>query len=517
MPRAEQGRGLRAVVFLDTVGSTQIAAALGDERWQTLLRRELQILRGLLKERSGREVDVAGDGLFALFDEPAAAVRFAASAAEAVREIGVEIRAGVHFGEVEFSDGHPAGIVVHTGARAMGLGEAGQVIVTQTVRDLVTGGHLRFTDHGTHELKGIPGSWSLHRLTEIDREQVAPPLDEQEASSRREQASEPTPLVKRRTFLAVVGAAAVAGSVATYLVTRKEETGPTTVLGGHRVFRYDVAADDLTMLPAVFGSTGVDFFPSIAVGEGGVWTGDFYLHHIDPDDGSVADPIPLSSGNSDFVVALTTGFDDVWAVTSRGLHRIDPGDDEELRFRPLPIGGFQAAIVTGFESVWVALLDGGLIRLEPTGELRIIEELRVGQVLSGVVKARDAIWVSDEFGELIPVDPEGNRVGRGVLIGGGPKALAATEDRLWAVNPDSHDLIVMDFETRTPSPIDVGGEPIDLATGLESVWVADLQGRLIQVDAGTRQIVKKTDVEGPVAAVAVDEAAGVVWLRTTHR
>ena len=157
MPRAEQGRGLRAVVFLDTVGSTQIASELGDERWQTLLRRELQILRGLLKESGGREVDVAGDGLFALFDEPAAAVRFAASAVEAVREIGVEVRAGVHFGEVEFSDGHPAGIVVHTGARAMSIGDAGQVIVTQTLRDLVSGGRLRFVDRGTHELKGIPG------------------------------------------------------------------------------------------------------------------------------------------------------------------------------------------------------------------------------------------------------------------------------------------------------------------------------------------------------------------------
>lgn len=110
---------MRAVVFLDTVGSTQIASELGDERWQTLLRRELKILRRLLKESDGREVDVAGDGLFALFDEPAAAVRFAASAVEAVREIGVEVRAGVHFGEVEISEGHPAGIVVHTGARAM--------------------------------------------------------------------------------------------------------------------------------------------------------------------------------------------------------------------------------------------------------------------------------------------------------------------------------------------------------------------------------------------------------------
>ena len=106
-------------MFIDTVGSTRIAAELGDERWQVLLRRELAILRRLLKERGGREVDVAGDGLFAIFQEPARGVHFAAEAALAVRELGLEIRAGVHFGECEFSEGHPGGIVVHTGARAM--------------------------------------------------------------------------------------------------------------------------------------------------------------------------------------------------------------------------------------------------------------------------------------------------------------------------------------------------------------------------------------------------------------
>jgi class 3 adenylate cyclase len=104
------------VVFVDTVGSTPIATSLGDQRWQELLRRELAILRKLLKARGGEEVDTAGDGLFALFKEPAPAIRFAVAACQAVRTIGLEIRAGVHFGEVEFSDGRPGGIVVHTGA-----------------------------------------------------------------------------------------------------------------------------------------------------------------------------------------------------------------------------------------------------------------------------------------------------------------------------------------------------------------------------------------------------------------
>lgn len=149
MRRAEQGPRLASGGVPGHRRLDAVASELGDERWQTLLRRELQILRRLLKERGGREVDVAGDGLFALFREPAPAIRFAASACQAVRGIGLEIRAGVHFGEVEFSDGRPGGIVVHTGARAMSVGGAGEVVATQGVRDLLTGGGLVFADHRT--------------------------------------------------------------------------------------------------------------------------------------------------------------------------------------------------------------------------------------------------------------------------------------------------------------------------------------------------------------------------------
>jgi class 3 adenylate cyclase len=212
MRRTEHGRSLQTVLFLDTVGSTSIAAELGDEHWQVLLRRELAILRHLLKERGGREVDAAGDGLFALFREPAKAVLFAADATVAVRELGLEIRAGVHFGECEFSEGHPGGIVVHTGARTMSTGGPGEVIVTQTVRDLVTGGSLRFAGHGVHELKGVPGTWPLFMLTGIDDETVAPPLPEEEAVARRRGAAARPPVVRRRTFLGGIVAAVVVSS-----------------------------------------------------------------------------------------------------------------------------------------------------------------------------------------------------------------------------------------------------------------------------------------------------------------
>ena len=251
MPRTQQGRGLRAVVFLDTVGSTRVAAELWDERWQVLLRRELAILRRLLKERGGREVDAAGDGLFALFLEPARAVQFAAEAALVVRELGLEIRAGVHFGECEFSEGHPGGIVVHTGARTMSTGGPGEVIVTQTVHDLVTGGNLRFAGHGVHELKGVPGTWPLFSLTGIDDDIVTAPLSEEEAASRRREAAARPPVVRRRAFLAGIVTALVASAAATYLLTREVDHLPTPPSGLNRLIRFDLSTGAMTMMPYI--------------------------------------------------------------------------------------------------------------------------------------------------------------------------------------------------------------------------------------------------------------------------
>jgi class 3 adenylate cyclase len=515
MRRAPHGRALRAVVFLDTVGSTKIAAALGDERWQTLLRRELQILRKLLKARGGEEVDVAGDGLFAVFREPAPAVRYAASACEAVREIGLEIRAGVHFGEVEFADGRPAGMTVHTGARAMGLAGAGEVIVTQGVHDLLTGGHLGFEGQGTHELKGVPGSWALFRLTEVDDGPIDPPLTEKEAAERLRVWSESPPLVKRRAFLAATGAATLAVVGGVYFLRREPATSaqqppPRT----NRIFRYDLANNDLTMLSATFPD-GVDD-PCIAVGEGAVWTGDFYLHHVDPQDGSVREPISLVRANSDFVLAITTGFNDVWVVTPSGLTRIDAGDDQELDFRPLLLNGYQSSLVTAFDSVWVADAGGTVARVDPSNGLPLVRRWRVDGLPSGIVKAQDEIWISDGFGALIPIDPDLDRLEKPVQIAASPEALAATDDRLWATDPAGN-VIVVDIESRTPrETIPVGGRPADVVAGLGAVWVADLEGRIVRIDTAQMRTDLSRSVGAPVAGLAIDEDAGLIWLRTTH-
>jgi pimeloyl-ACP methyl ester carboxylesterase/class 3 adenylate cyclase len=161
---AELERSLATVLFTDVVGSTQKAADLGDRGWKELLEEHHRRIRGQLARFRGVEVDTAGDGFFATFDGPARAVRCASSIVDAVAPLGIEVRAGVHTGEVEMIDGKAGGMAVVIGARVGALADASEVLVTQTVKDLVAGSGLVFVEAGEHELKGVPDRWHLYRV-----------------------------------------------------------------------------------------------------------------------------------------------------------------------------------------------------------------------------------------------------------------------------------------------------------------------------------------------------------------
>jgi len=157
-------RVLATVLFTDVVSSTERAAALGDRAWKSLLDRHDEALRDVLARHGGVEVDTTGDGMLSTFDSPARAVRCASEMIEATKAIGLEIRAGVHTGEVERRGDDVAGIAVHIGARVAALAGAGEVLVSGTVPPLVVGSGLDFADRGEHELKGVPGTWRLFAL-----------------------------------------------------------------------------------------------------------------------------------------------------------------------------------------------------------------------------------------------------------------------------------------------------------------------------------------------------------------
>jgi class 3 adenylate cyclase len=165
-PPPRHDRVLATVLFTDIVGSTDTAARIGDQDWRELLERHHRILRSFIQRFGGREVHTAGDGFLVTFDSPRRAIECARAAAEAVRATGMEIRAGVHTGEIELSQGDVQGIAVHIGARISGLAGPGEIFVSSTVKDLVAGSGIRFENRGEHRLKGVPGEWRVFAVSD---------------------------------------------------------------------------------------------------------------------------------------------------------------------------------------------------------------------------------------------------------------------------------------------------------------------------------------------------------------
>jgi pimeloyl-ACP methyl ester carboxylesterase len=165
-PPPEPDRVLATVLFTDIVGSTERATELGDRRWRELLERHHDLVRRQLERFQGREVDTAGDGFLAAFDGPARGIRCARAIGAAIGELGLDIRAGLHTGECELLVGKVAGVAVHTGARVAARAGPGEVLVSQTVKDLVAGSGIEFEDRGVHELKGVPGAWRLYAVAD---------------------------------------------------------------------------------------------------------------------------------------------------------------------------------------------------------------------------------------------------------------------------------------------------------------------------------------------------------------
>jgi class 3 adenylate cyclase/pimeloyl-ACP methyl ester carboxylesterase len=158
---------LATMLFTDIVGSTERAADLGDRSWRDLLQRHHALVRRELTRYRGEEKDTAGDGFFATFDGPARAIRCAHAIVDGVHELGLEVRAGVHTGECEVHENKVAGLAVVIGARVAGLAGGGEVLVSQTVKDLVAGAGVDFEERGEHELKGVPGSWRLYSVADV--------------------------------------------------------------------------------------------------------------------------------------------------------------------------------------------------------------------------------------------------------------------------------------------------------------------------------------------------------------
>jgi class 3 adenylate cyclase/alpha-beta hydrolase superfamily lysophospholipase len=162
-PEVEVDRILTTLLFTDIVGSTERAAAMGDQAWRSLLDAHDRTVREQLRRFRGKEINTTGDGFLASFDGPARAIRCALAMAEATRALGMDLHLGLHTGECEVRGDDLGGLAVHIAARVSSLAEPGEVLVSSTVKDLVAGSRIEFVDRGERELKGVPGTWKLYR------------------------------------------------------------------------------------------------------------------------------------------------------------------------------------------------------------------------------------------------------------------------------------------------------------------------------------------------------------------
>jgi class 3 adenylate cyclase len=213
MPSADRGTLLATLMFTDIVQSSGVAEELGDRRWRELLARHHALVRRELKRFNGRELDTAGDGFFAAFTRPADGLRCAAAIIDGVRELGVEIRVGLHVGEAEVFGSKLSGMTVHIAARTMAAAGPGEIVITGVLRDLVPGAGFRLEDRGIHQLKGVPGEWRLYQVTTIDDHAQQTPPDAETARERRDRIQAPRLPRRVRRPLVASGAAALAALV----------------------------------------------------------------------------------------------------------------------------------------------------------------------------------------------------------------------------------------------------------------------------------------------------------------
>jgi len=505
-----------AVLFTDIVGSTAIAAEMGNTRWVELTARHHRIIRRQLGRFGGREIDTAGDGFFVTFERPADAIRCAVAATEAVRELGIEIRAGVGFGELESAGGKPGGLVVNTAARVMSVGGPGEVLVPASVREIVSGAGITFAEHGVHRLKGLDGEFRLSSVTGVDGAEVAPPLEEEQAAARRRDIF---PARAKRTALIagiVVGVVAV-GAVVWFLLGGGPGEPPATP-GPLRsaVAMIDPETGHVGASVPIGGADNrfrdalrfVDH--PMVVGEGGVWLlAAPHLLHIDPLHADVrSDRIEVGVGTSQTIDA---GFGSIWVLTDRTLFRVHPGTDEIEPFLVLPLASGIAtyALALG-DQIWVGDSDGTIVRIDPSTESR--EQAETGLNVGKMAVTDNGLWVADILlGELIRVDRDRLLPTEDLIeIGGSIDQLSGDGDDLWILDTQVGLLTRVDTVSHAVRSTRIGDHPTDMAVGRGEVWIGDEDGSLYRVDTTTLGV-EEFPVGAEVLAVDVDRGTGAVW------
>jgi len=516
------------VLFLDVVGSTALATELGDTRWRVVLTSFRAAVRHELKRHGGREQDTSGDGFFATFAEPVQALRGAAAITAAVQQIGLDVRSGIHTGEVEEVDGTVGGIGVHIGARAMALAGPAEVMVTSTVKELVAGSGATFDDDGEHELKGVEGRWRMHRLRSIDIA-LPPPLAPEVAA---ELLAGLAPGTRRRRWVLVaaaavlLAAAAVAGGI---FATR----GSSTPAGKITLLQFDPRSGDVVRTVRD-GTLGCPCGANLFAVDGTLWeragvNGDQVVVR-DMSSGRVQRVTQAPVGSIDGAV----GFGSIWMLRSvvvakgaygvptiNGVQRLD-----ELSGRPVARiqlkGDLEnGTIVVGDGAVWVLQSDGTLDRIDPATN-RVTGRFATGAIETSILLPTGGnVWICEcEYHEVLRYD---TRTRHGTTFHFDEQPWHLVEIRtprgptLWLMDQQGATLTQINPQTGKPKqPLGLNGHPTQAVQLGDSIWVAagafvdriKLRGR------------ERTSIPLPngvhATGIAADPATGRLWVNNSY-
>jgi peptide/nickel transport system substrate-binding protein len=452
----------------DIVGSTEHAAELGDSAWRELVQQHHGLVRAALRRHGGREIDTAGDGFFAIFDAPAAAVECALEIASGVKGLGLEIRAGLHVGEVEQLGRKVGGLAVPIAARIMALAGAGEVLVSATVRELVTGAGLRFEDRGTHVLKGVPEEWRVYRALPVQAGEVSAG----DAASRRSAAvrrARARPIWQRHPRAVGIGTLTLTGVVA---------------------------------------ASGLLFWqpwlpPALAAIE------DDAVGVIDGARGVITDSIKVDQRPGGIVVAGEAAW-----VTNTGSNTVSLIDAAtQVVRRVIDVGAAPLGIAAVGESIWVANSGARTLTRINAATSRVVDTVTVGNGPVAVAGGGGALWVANlSDSTVMRLDPASGAVVATIPVAAGPAALAADATSVWVLSADAASVTHLDGSTGAAlgPPIALSNRPSAMALGAGSLWIAGADGSLTRVDPSNQRVVAAVDVGGSIAALAVTDSD--VWI-----
>jgi YVTN family beta-propeller protein len=525
--RHGSGRFLTTVLFVDIVGSTDLASAIGDAAWQSLLRRYYAAVRDLLKRFGGREIDTAGDGLFAAFDAPADAITCALAIRDAATPLGIQTRAGLHMGEAQTIEGKVGGIAVHIGARIAGAAGPGEVLVSGTVKDLVTGSRIRFEDRGETALKGIAEPWHLFLALPPLAESPTPSVQPGTAADRTGVRRWPAFLGSTRNrvvVIAAIGIVLVATTVTGWLASSTPPPSPPpTTVPPQSPAPISVLADSVGRMDdsgRIVATVRVGAEPdSLALGAGSAWatdTTDNTVTRLDASASTVIQRIPVG----DSPAGIAFGFGAVWVANSgdRTVSRIDPTTNQVVAV--IPVGTAPTGIATDDRWVWVTnRLDHTLSRIDPDDGSA--ETFNAGATPLGVATAAGSVWVADgDTSLVIQVDAQSGAVRAQVPVGNGPSAIAATPqgDAVWVVNGRDGTVARIDTTTaRVTAAITVGADPTGIGISPDGVWVAvSSTSEIVKIDPTSDQIVGRFPVGASPWSLVVDSGGPLFTARAVE-